>query len=310
MLTVNILGKSSTCKVNPLCGLMWVLVLLILSLIFDNPIYLFMLLALTVLSVFLANILKYWIKLLGYIFPLIPMIIIFNMIFSGEGETIICQALFNIPFLGFLRFKLTFESLFFGFIMALRLVVIASIFAVFSYSVNSDDLMRLILRFKFPYNLALITSLSTRFIPTMVMNIRNVVETFKVRGLDFSRGGFLTRIKNSFPVLVAVLSNSLERAVEVAEAMEVRGFGGKIRRTFYREIKVNLKNKISLILTTLLLVLSVVVRFFNFGEFHFYPTIQAEILSNLDVYIILILSVIGSVSTVLMFKGLEESDYL
>lgn len=190
--------------------------------------------------------------------------------------------------------------------MALRMVIIASIFTVFGYSVNSDDLMRLMLKFKFPYSLALVTLLSTRFIPTIVMNIGKAVEAFKVKGLDFNEGGFLTRIKNSFPVLTAVLSNSLERAVEVAEAIEVRGFGKRIKRTFYREIKVNLKDKISLLLTISLLILGVIARFFNFGGFHFYPIIQTEALSEPDIYVILILSVIGSISTVLMFEGVRR----
>jgi energy-coupling factor transport system permease protein len=42
-----------------------------------------------------------------------------------------------------------------------------------------------------------------------------------------SRGAKLKGIRGKGPVIIPLLSNSLERSVTVAEAMEARGFGGK-----------------------------------------------------------------------------------
>jgi len=57
------------------------------------------------------------------------------------------------------------------------------------------------------------------------------------RGLELEKGGVLERFRRLNAIIVPAFVCSLLRARDLAEALELRGFGYSSKRTFYRALE-------------------------------------------------------------------------
>ncbi len=283
-------------RLNPLCKIVWVGSLTILSIIFENPIYLLMFFIFTLSFIVLAKIGKEWLKFMKFVGLLCLTVILLNMIFSNEGTHVI----FQVPFLN--HQKITLESFIFGVGMALRLVVIFSAFTILTFIVHPDDFMLVMLKLKFPFHSVFAASLSTRFIPTLLEDAKTVMDVCRARGLELNQKSFLGKIKSRIPFLTILLSNSLDRAVQIAEAMESRAFGLR-KRTFYKELKISWFDGLTLILTLSLLIFGCLLRVHGYGSFQCYPFIQHPILTSSDYLALLIFVFIAFLTALTVLVG-------
>ena len=86
-------------------------------------------------------------------------------------------------------------------------------------------------------NLALMMSISLRFIPTLMEETDKIMKAQMARGVDFSSGPIKERVKAVVPLLIPLFISSFKRAEELATAMEARGYRGGEGRTKYRQLK-------------------------------------------------------------------------
>lgn len=90
-------------------------------------------------------------------------------------------------------------------------------------------------RFRVPvHELALMMSISLRFIPTLMEETEKMMKAQMARGVDFHGGAIKERMKAIVSLLVPLFVHSFKRAEELAIAMEARGYRGGDGRTKYR----------------------------------------------------------------------------
>lgn len=100
-----------------------------------------------------------------------------------------------------------------------------------------EDLLHPLKKVKFPvHELALMMSISLRFIPTLMQETDKISKAQASRGVDFRTGPFKERIKAIIPLLVPLFVSAFKRAEELAMAMEARGYRGGEGRTKIREL--------------------------------------------------------------------------
>jgi energy-coupling factor transport system permease protein len=93
-------------------------------------------------------------------------------------------------------------------------------------------------RIKFPvHELALMMSISLRFIPTLMQETDKIMKAQIARGVEFTSGPIKERVKAIVPLLIPLFISSFKRAEELAVAMEARGYRGGEGRTKYRLLK-------------------------------------------------------------------------
>ncbi|NEY73982.1 energy-coupling factor transporter transmembrane component T family protein [Bacillus mesophilus] len=137
------------------------------------------------------------------------------------------------------------------------LIVMTSLLTLTTTPIEVTDGMESLLhpfkRFKLPvHELALMMSISLRFIPTLMQETEKIMKAQAARGVEFSSGPMKERIKAVIPLLVPLFINSFRRAEELANAMEARGYRGGEGRTKLRELKWRLAD--TLILSSVLLI--------------------------------------------------------
>jgi energy-coupling factor transport system permease protein len=135
---------------------------------------------------------------------------VLNAVLSQNGATLLVR---GGGFLG-RSWDITLEAVIYGAVMGLRLLVLVLIFGVYSACVDPDEVLRIVRRVS--YRSALTAALATRLVPVLARDIERMRDAARCRPEPPGRAR----------VLRASLAGALERAVDVAAALEVRGYAG------------------------------------------------------------------------------------
>lgn len=124
-----------------------------------------------------------------------------------------------------------------------------------------ESLLHPLKRFKFPvHELALMMSISLRFIPTLMDETDKIMKAQTARGVDFTSGPIKDRLKAIVPLLVPLFINSFKRAEELAIAMEARGYRGGEGRTKYRQLIWKSSDTLMLVLLVVMAAVLIIMR--------------------------------------------------
>jgi energy-coupling factor transport system permease protein len=141
-------------------------------------------------------------------------IVMINVLASRRGLTVFAR----LGDLGpFGEGNLTVEAVVYGAVIALKVTLLMLITTLGSLAVDPDELLRGFRRLSF--RSALTASLATRMIPVLSADAQRLAEAQKTRLKDPSRG-----VRGRVALLSAIVGGSLERAMEVAATLELRGF--------------------------------------------------------------------------------------
>jgi energy-coupling factor transport system permease protein len=164
-------------------------------------------------------------------------IVVINVLASRQGLTVFAR-LGNLGPFG--QGNLTVEAVVYGAVIALKLTLLMLITTLASLAVDPDELLRGFRRLSF--RSALTASLATRMIPVLGADAQRLAEAQRTRPEDPSRG-----VRGRVALLSAIVGGSLERAIEVAATLELRGFAvaaesrARSRRSRWRRSQTRLR---------------------------------------------------------------------
>ena len=161
---------------------------------------------------------------LRYALTLAALIVFVNALVVHRGETVLVRGA-ELPVLG--RLDVTLESLAAGGVLGLRIAVVMLAFAVYSACVDPDGVLRLLR--PLARRSALTATLVARMVPVAAADLARLREGSDLRGpaaAPVGRSALLRRL----------VAGSLDRAVDVAATLELRGHSlpgppGRPRRT-------------------------------------------------------------------------------
>lgn len=196
------------------------------AILFTNPVYLLGLLAVTALAAVRAGAGRRLVRSLAFMLPVMAVIVIFNCIFCGEGETV----LLRLPWAG--GRAVTLESLLFGLTMSAKLILIVSVFCLYDAMQDMDAAFSFFS--KVAFRSLFIVIVTTLMIPRMRRDLDRIGAAMRKRGAPLSSGPLLSRIRASYPLVKVLLLSSLEGSLAAAESMHCRAFGAGPRSVYRR----------------------------------------------------------------------------
>jgi energy-coupling factor transport system permease protein len=122
-------------------------------------------------------------------------------------------------------------------VIAVRFIEIVSSTSLFFVTTSPDELEYVLRWFRFPRDFVFAFATSIRFVPVMMIDLNQIIDAQKSRGLEIEKGGPIKRIRNLVPVLVPLIVTALVRSSELAEAMEARGYGAVKKPTSLFNLK-------------------------------------------------------------------------
>jgi energy-coupling factor transport system permease protein len=193
-------------------------------------------------------------------------IVLVNVLVSRNGLTVFAR----LGDLGpFGQGNLTVEAVVFGAVVALKVMLLILITTLASLAVDPDQTLRILRRLSF--RSALTASLATRMIPVLAADAQRLAEAQRTRPLGSPRGA-----RGRLALLRAVVGGSLDRAMDVAATLELRGFATarrapRIARPWSRHDIAFLGSAIAV------LALAIVGRLAGAVRFDAYPEVHAPV---------------------------------
>ena len=201
-------------------------------------------------------------------------IVLVNALVVNRGETVLAR-LGEWPLLG--RVDVSAEAIADGAIFGLRAVVVMIAFAVYSACVDPDRVLRALR--PLAGRSALTASLVSRLVPVAAADAGRLRDAARLRGPGAAEAG-------RAPLARRLLAGSLDRAVDVAATLELRGYGleaprprprrraaatGPGRRTFRLATRFDRRFYCA---GGLVLAVAIAAKAAGADDFHAYPTIQ------------------------------------
>jgi energy-coupling factor transport system permease protein len=193
--------------------------------------------------------------------PLVVLVTLVNALVVRDGLTVFAR-LGELPPFG--RIDLTVEALVFGLVLGARVMVVVMCCALFTAAVDPDEMLRLFRRVSF--RSALTAALATRLIPVLARDARRMADARACRPHPGPR----------VAVLRAVATSALDRAIDVAATLEVRGYGAAgaarpVRAPWSRH------DLAFAAATVVIVAATVVVRIVGVADFDAYPSLSVPI---------------------------------
>ena len=145
-----------------------------------------------------------------------------NALVSQRGATVLLRG-FDLPVVG--RVDVTLEALAEGGVLALRIVVAILVFAVWSACVDPDRVLRALR--PIAARSALTATLIARLVPLAAADAARLGEASRLRGPAAAPAGRAALARR-------LIAGSLDRSVDVAATLELRGYSLGVRARFPR----------------------------------------------------------------------------
>jgi energy-coupling factor transport system permease protein len=185
-------------------------------------------------------------------------VMVVNALVVRDGLTVIVR-LGNLPVLG--QTDVTLEATVYGAVLGLRAIALVLCGALYTAAVDPDEMLRLFRRVSF--RSALTATIGTRMVPVLLRDSRRLADAQRCRpGRPPSRAALMR----------AATAGLLDRALDVAAALEVRGYGGsrrppRVRRPYSRHDLAFAASAVALV------ALAIGARVGGLEPFHAYPAL-------------------------------------
>ncbi len=245
-------------KMDPTFKMLWIILISIFAFLKNiepnylsviNQLIIYILVIIIVFTLGKIGLFRY-IKSLFLIIPTAFFIILYKGLFYPYTTTKPFTSIYELSFI-----KITFEGLFEGIGVAVRILILTSLSMIFILTTEPKRLVQSLMQVaKLPYRIGYTLYAALRFIPLIYEEYKNITNAHLIRGVGFSNIGIFSKLSLFKSTIVPLLINGIRRAQEVSIAMDSRGFGAYKKRTVVDEIKVRTSDKIFVNITLFFLI--------------------------------------------------------
>jgi len=234
-------------RLDPRVKFLYVLVIFIAAVIFYELLPLLVLFFLQIPFVLVAGVQRQWLRSLRGAMFLTTFLFAFNLFFGYISPGTILGGM---------------SPLEYAFAMSLRFLVLVESFSIFFLTTSPDHLSLALEQSHVPYEFTFAFTTAVRFVPVLAEEAQTIMDAQKARGLELERGNFLKRVRNYIPILIPLIVSAIRRSLELAEAMESRGWGASKKRTNLYVLKMKEGDVMLIAISIIFLVTAIYVRYF------------------------------------------------
>lgn len=186
-------------------------------------------------------------------------LLVINILMIKEGRVI-----FEVS-----GFKVYSQALLQTAYIAIRLILMITVTTLLTattkpldLTLGIEDLLKPLARFGVPaHEIALMISIALRFIPTLIEEAQRIMKAQSSRGVDFDEGSFKEKVTGILSLIVPLFVSSFQRAEDLAEAMEARGYAPGEPRTRYKQLVITSRDYLFLgiVVAILLIVIGLMI---------------------------------------------------
>ena len=132
------------------------------------------------------------------------------------------------------RYSVTTEQLFYEFNIMLKYFTVVPVVPMFMVTTNPSEFAASMNRLGISYNVGYAIAIALRYVPDVQSDFTKIKHAQEARGIEMSnKASIFKRLKNMANIIFPLIFSSMDRIDVVSNAMELRGFGKKKKRTWY-----------------------------------------------------------------------------
>ena len=171
------------------------------------------------------------------------------------------------------KYDITVEQLFYQLHIVLKYFIALPIAILFVSTTNPSELAASLNSIGIPYKASYTVSLALRYIPDIQSDYHDISQAQQARGVELGKGVKLThRLKNVINILFPLILTSINRIDLISNAMDLRCFGKKQKRTWFMKKKISTKDYVAIAVGILIFALAMFITFKG-GSRYFNPFI-------------------------------------
>ena len=134
-------------------------------------------------------------------------------------------------------FAASATSLRYGLAVGLRLAFLILAGMLFLSTTTVEDAAYAMRQLRFPEMALLAFTLAFRLVPSFTRSALAAADAQRSRGLELDRGGPITRLRRTVPLMAPVLARGLRSADDLTRALEARGVSARRQRTHLKQYR-------------------------------------------------------------------------
>ncbi|SFM41771.1 energy-coupling factor transport system permease protein [Gracilibacillus orientalis] len=247
-------GNSMVHRLDPRSKLMVIFTFVIIVFFANNSVSYGWLTLFALILILLTKLhIGYILKGITPVWFLIIFTFILHLIITKEGPVLIDIGGFAIHKGGVLQ-GLTISWRFFLLVLVTSLLTLTT--SPMEITDAIEELLAPFKKIKVPvHELALMMSISLRFIPTLLDETEKISKAQASRGVDLRTGSIKDRVYAIVPLLVPLFISAFKRAEDLAMAMEARGYRGSEGRTKLRQLQFKKLDYMAMIIYLLIILI-------------------------------------------------------
>ncbi len=172
------------------------------------------------------------------------------------------------------RYVLTQEQLFYQISKFSKYLSVIPLGMIFIFTTNPSEFASSLNGVGVSYRVCTSLSLTLRYFPDVTRDYKTISLAQQARGLEMtSKAKLSKRIKSIAAILVPLIFTTVDRIELISNAMDLRGFGKKKKRTWYAKKPLGTADYLSMLVCLLVLGITLYVRFFINHSFFYNPFI-------------------------------------
>ena len=242
------------------------------AIVFDHPLLLGAALAGVIAAAAVAGVGRELARGARFALPLALLVAAVNPLVSRQGLTLLVQGPV-VPVLG--KLDITLEALVYGCIAGLRVLVLALVFSLYSAAVDPDEVLKAFRRLSLRSSLT--ASLATRLLPVVAHDAARLADAYALRATARASEGRAERTRRAAVLTRALAAGAFERSVEVAAALEVRGYANTSRAEPRARLPWSLYDRAFAASALSIACAISIAAVFGLASFDPYPTVHADL---------------------------------
>jgi energy-coupling factor transport system permease protein len=165
------------------------------------------------------------------------------------------------------------EGLVFGIAIWLKLLCVVTIFPVLTLTTPLPLLLASLAKLKLPYKVVFSFGMAFRLTPLVGQTYKDISESQILRGHDISKMNYIERLyKGYLPLFIPLMMTLLRRSGDLDIAIESRGFGAPVPRSYLVEVKTTWLDWVFLFVFSLAFLAIIYIAFFtnNLSMIYYY----------------------------------------